>query len=61
MLIPQPQTLLKIARFSILVRGPILWNNFLSNNKKGIDHFLLFKQKAKEKKMELSTAANLSQ
>ena len=51
------QTFLKTTLLATSVRGPILWNNCLSKNvkKKKIDNFLLFKQRAKEKIMELST------
>ena len=37
------------------------WNNCLSKNEKEIDSFLLFKQRANEKIMELSSAANFFQ
>ena len=29
---PAPRTFLKISRFAMLVRGPILWNNFLAKD-----------------------------
>ena len=54
-----PRTFLKTTRFSISARGSILWNNYLSKNEEEIDNFLPFKQSAKEKTMEVSTAANL--
>ena len=54
-----PRTFLKVTRFAILARGPLLWNN--CKNEKEIDNILLFKQRAKEKIMELSTAANFFQ
>ena len=56
-----PRTYLKTTRFTILARGPILWNNCLSKNEKEIDNFMLFKHRAKEKIMELSAAANFFQ
>ena len=56
-----PQTFLKTTWFAISAGGPILWKDCLSKNEKEIENFLLFKQRAKEKIMELSTAANLFQ
>ena len=56
-----PQKFQKTTRFAISARGPLLWNSSLSKNEKEIDNFLLFKQRAKEKIMELSTAANFFQ
>ena len=56
-----PRTFLKTTWFAISPRGPILWNNCLSIKEKEIDNFLLFKQRAKEKIMKLSTAANFFQ
>ena len=56
-----PRPFLKTTRFTISARDPILWNNCLSKNEKEIDNFLLFKQRAKEKIMELRTAANFFQ
>ena len=56
-----PRAFLKTTRFAISATGPILWNNCLSKNEKEIDNFLLFKQRAKEKIMELSTAGNFYQ
>ena len=53
-----PQTFLKTTRFAISAGDPILWKDCLSKNEKEIENFLLFKQRAKEKVMELSTAAN---
>ena len=53
-----PRTFLKTTRFAISDRGPLLWNNCLSKEEKEIDNFLLFRKRAKEKIMELSTAAN---
>ena len=50
--------ILKTTRFAVSARGTIIWNNCLSKNEKEIDNFLLFKQRAKEKIMELSIAAN---
>ena len=61
MLIPPIRTFLKTIRFAISARGPLLWNNCLSKEEKEIDNFLLFKKRAKEKIMELSTAANFFQ
>ena len=55
-----PRTFLK-TRFAISARGPLLWNNCLSKEKKEIDNFLLFKKRAKEKIIKLSTAANFFQ
>ena len=52
-----PRTFLKTARFAISARGPLLWINCLSKEEKEIDKFLLFKERDKEKIMELSTAA----
>ena len=40
-LIPQKQ--LKVSKFSISVRGPKIWNNFLSNQTKSINSLSLFK------------------
>ena len=54
-----PRTFLKTTRFAISARGPVIWNNCLSKNEKEKEDFLLFKQRAKEKIMELSTVANL--
>ena len=48
----------KLTRFAISARGPLLWNNCLSKEEKEIDNFLLFKKRAKEKIMELSTATS---
>ena len=56
-----PRTFLKTTWFTISARGPLLWNNCLSKEEKEIDNFLLFKKRAKEKIMELSTAANFFQ
>ena len=56
-----PQTFPKTTRFAKSARGPLLWNNCLSKEEKEIDNFLLFKKSAKEKMMELSTAANIFQ
>ena len=56
-----PRTFLKTTCFAISARGPLLWNNYLSKEEKEIDNFLLFKKRAKEKIMELSTAANFFQ
>ena len=56
-----PRTFLTTTWFATSVRGPILWNNCFSKNKKEIDNFLLFKQRAKEKIMERSVAANFFQ
>ena len=56
-----PRTFRETTRFSISAKGPLLWNNCASKNEKEIDNFLLFKQRAKEKIMELSTAANFFQ
>ena len=56
-----PRTFLKTTRFAISARGPLLWNNCLSKEEKEIDKFLLFKKRATEKIMELSTAANFFQ
>ena len=53
-----PRTFLKTKRFAMSARGPLLWNNCLSKNEKEIDNFILFKKRAKEKIMELRTAAN---
>ena len=39
-------------------RDPILWDNSPSRKEKEIDNFLLFKQRAKEEIVKLSTAAN---
>ena len=47
----------KTTRFAISARGPLLWINCLSKEEKEIDKFLLFKERDKEKIMELSTAA----
>ena len=58
MLIPPIRTFLKTIRFAISARGPLLQNNCLSKEEKEIDNFLLFKKRAKEKIMELSTATN---
>ena len=55
------QTSLNTSRFTISARGPLLWNNCLLKEEKEIDNFLLFKKRAKEKIMELSTAANFFQ
>ena len=52
-----PQTFLKTTRFAISARGPLLWNNCFSKEEKDIDNFLLFKKRAKEKIMKLSTVA----
>ena len=52
-----PQTFLKTTRFAISARSPFLWINCLSKEEKEIDKFLLFKERTKEKIMELSTAA----
>ena len=51
-----PQTFLKTTRFAISARGPLLWNNCLPKEEKEIDNILLFKKRAKEKIIELSTA-----
>ena len=56
-----PRTFLKTTRFAISARGPLLWNNCLSKEEKEIDNFLLFEKRAKEKIMELRTAANFFQ
>ena len=56
-----PRTFLKATRFAISARGRLLWSNCLSKEEKKIDNFLLFKKRAKEKIMELSTAANFFQ
>ena len=56
-----PGTFLKTTHFAISARGPLLWNNCLSKEEKEIDNFLLFKKRAKEKIMELSTAVNFFQ
>ena len=56
-----PGTFLKATRFAVSVRCPILCNNCLSKNEKVIDNFLLFRQRAKERIMEESTAANFFQ
>ena len=46
-LIPQKQ--LKESKFSISVRGPKIWNNFLSNQTKSISSLSLFKTTIKNK------------
>ena len=56
-----PRTFLKATRFTISMRNPIVWNNCLSKNEKEIDNFLLLKQRAKEKIIGLSAAANFFQ
>ena len=56
-----PRTFLKTRRFAMSAIGHILYNNCLSENEKEIDNFLLFRQRSKEKKLELSTAANFFQ
>ena len=56
-----PRTFLKTTQFAISAKGPLLWNNFLSKEELEIDNFLQFKKRAKEKIMELSTAANFFQ
>ena len=56
-----PRKFLKTARFPISARGAIIRNYCLSKIEKQINNSLLFKQKAKEKIMELSTAANFFQ
>ena len=56
-----PRTFLKITRLAMSTRGPLLWNNCLSKNGKGINNFLLLKNRAEETIMDLSTAANLFQ
>ena len=54
-----PRTSLKTTRFAISTTGLVFWNNCLSKNKeKKLITFTLFKQRAKEKIMELSAAAN---
>ena len=53
--------MLKTTLFAIQARSPILWNNCLSKSDKEIDDFLLFKQRAEEKIMELSTVNNFVQ
>ena len=55
-----PRTFLKTTRFAISARDPniILWNNCLKKTKKKLITFLLFRQWAKEKIMELTTASN---
>ena len=55
------QAFVKTTRFTISARGSLLCNNCLSQNEKEIDNFFLFKKRAKEKIMELSTASNLFQ
>ena len=52
-----PQKFLKTTWLAILARGPLLWNNCLSKEEKKINNFLLFRKWAKEKILELSTAA----
>ena len=52
-----PWTLLKTTWFAVLAWHPFIWNNCLSKNEKEIDNFLMFKKRATEKIMELSTAA----
>ena len=47
--------------FAISARVLILWSSCLSKNEIEIDIFLLFKHRAKEKNVELSTAANFLQ
>ena len=59
--ISAPRTFVKTTRFAISTRGPLLWNNCLLKEEKEIDNFLLFKKRAKEKIMELNTAANFFQ
>ena len=56
-----PRIFVKTSRFAISVDRKITWNNCLSTGRKEIDNFLLFKQSAKEKIMELCTAANFFQ
>ena len=56
-----PRTFLKTTRFAISTRGPLIWINCLSKEEKEIDNSLLFKKRAKEKIMNLSTAANFFQ
>ena len=56
-----PRTFLKSTRFAISARCPLLWNNCFSKEEKEVDNFLLFKQRAKEKIMKLSTAADFFQ
>ena len=58
MLIPPIWAFLKTTRFAISARDPLLWNNCFPKKEKEIDNFLLFKKRAKEKIMELSTIAN---
>ena len=53
-----PQTFLKTTLFAISARGPLPWSNCLSKEEIEIDNFLPFKERAKEKIMELSTAAS---
>ena len=55
------RTFLKTKRLIISARGPIIWNYCLSKNQKEIGNFLLSKQCAKEKIMELSTVVNFFQ
>ena len=56
-----PRTFLKTTRFAISAGSLLFWKNCLSQEEKEIDNFLLLKKRAKEKIMELSTAANFFQ
>ena len=44
-----PRTILKITRFAISARGPLIWNNCLVKNVKEIDNFLPFKKRLNKK------------
>ena len=42
------QTFLKTTRFAVSARDPLLWNNCLSKNEKGIDNFYCSKKVLKK-------------
>ena len=47
----QPKRISNSTYYSIVDRGPYLWNNFLSNDEKSISSYLQFKKSIKQKLM----------
>ena len=51
----QPKRISNSTYYSIVNRGPYLWNNFLSNDEKSISSYLQFKKSIKQKLLECET------
>ena len=49
----KPKTRLRKSRFRISIRGPTIWNNFVTNTEKELESSSLFKSKVKTKLLTL--------